>query len=117
MIMYKMCIREASKRVRGDCLFLDPKGASSTKLVLSSVSRALWFNDLSLASRLLRHAPIAADLIFIDNGLVCAYSYEDFESVFGEFFRVYHRTEVNRLQSDLAATTALTVEKQIKSRL
>ena len=38
-------------------------------------------------------------------------------SVFGEFFRVYHRTEVNRLQSDLAATTALTVKKQTKARL
>ena len=34
-----------------------------------------------------------------------------------DFFRAFHRTEVGRLQSDLTATTALTVKKQIKSRL
>ena len=117
LFIHKKCIREAAKRVRGDCLFLDPQGAFSNKLVLSSVSRALCLNDLSLAARLLRHAPIAADLIFVDRGLVCAYSYENFENVFGDFFRVYHRTEVGRLQSDLAATSAPIIQKQIKSRL
>jgi hypothetical protein len=115
--VYKKCIREAAKRVRGDCLFLDPQGALSTKLVLSSVSRALWFNDLPLASRLLRHAPTAAELIYIDNGVVSAYCYEKFEMIFGDFFRVYHRTEVGRLQADLAATSAPTIKRQIKSRL
>ena len=78
---------------------------------------ALWFNDLSLATRIIRHAPIAADLIFVERGLVCAYSYAVFESTFVDFFRVYHRTEVGRLQSDLTSTTALTVKKQIKPRL
>ena len=34
LFVYKKCIREAAKRVRGDCLFLDPQGALSTKLVL-----------------------------------------------------------------------------------
>ena len=90
--------------------FLDPQGALSTKLVLSSVSRALWFNDLPSASRLLRHAPTAAELIYIDNGVVSAYCYEKFETFFGDFFRVYHRTEVGRLHADLAATTAPTIK-------
>jgi hypothetical protein len=70
-----------------------------------------------LASRLLRHAPTAAELIYIDNGVVSAYCYEKFELVFGDFFRVYHRTEVGRLQADLAATAAPTIKRQIKSRL
>ena len=83
--VFTKCIREAAKRVRGDCLFLDPQGAFSNKLVLSSVSRALWFNDLALASRIIRHAPIAAELIFIDRGSVCAFSYENFENVFADF--------------------------------
>ena len=49
--------------------------------------------------------------------MVCAYSYENFENVFDDFFRVYHRTEVGRLQSDLAATSAPTIKKQIESKL
>ena len=74
LIIYKKCLKEAAKRVRGECLFLDSQGAISAKLVLSSVSRALWFNNLTLAARLIRFPPIAEDLIFIDNGLVCAHS-------------------------------------------
>ena len=80
LYIYKKCIREAAKRVRGDCLFLDPQGAFSNKLVLSSVSRALWFNDLALATRIIRHAPIAAELIFIDRGSVCAFSFENLKT-------------------------------------
>ena len=97
--------------------FPGPQGAFSNKLIFSSVSRALWFDDLSLATRAIRHAPIAADLIFVDRGLVCAYSIEVFESTLVDFIRVYHRTEVGCLQSDLSPTTALTVKKQIKCRL
>ena len=41
LIIYKKCIREAAKRVCGDCSSWDPQGAFSAKLVLSSVSRAL----------------------------------------------------------------------------
>ena len=42
---------------------------------------------------------------------------ENFGNVFGDFFRVYQRTEVGRLQSDLAATSAPTIKKQVESRL
>ena len=110
-------MREAAKRVRNECLFLDSAVGESTKLVLSSVSCALWFNNLSLAKRLIRYSAIATDLIFIDGGKVCAHSYENLEKTFGDFFKVYHRTEVVRLQHDLLVTTALTIKKQIKSRL
>ena len=67
--------------------------------------------------RLLRFSPIAQDLIFIDKGVVCVRSYENFENTFGDFFRVYHRFEVAGLQADLIASIALIVKKQIKSRL
>ena len=112
LVIYKKCMTEVAKRVRGEYLFLDSQGAISAKLVLSSVSRALWFNNLSLAMRLLRFSPIAQDLIFIDKGIVCAHSYENFENTFGDFFRVYHRSEVARLQADLIAIIALTLKNE-----
>ena len=87
LMMYKKCIRAAAKRVRNECLFLDSSGAESTKLVLSSVSRALWFNNLSLAKRLVRYSDIATEPIFIDAGKVCAFSYGNFENTFGDFFK------------------------------
>ena len=92
-------MKEAAKKVRNECFFMDSSGDQSYKLVLSSVSRALWFNNLSLAARLLRYSPIAQDLIYIANGIVCAHSYENFEQTFGDFHRVYHRAEVSRLQA------------------
>ena len=117
LIIYKKCMREAAKRVRNECLFLDSSGGESTKLILSSVSRALWFNNISLAKKLLNSSSIASDPIFVDGGKVCAHSYENFENTFGDFFKVYHRSEVVRLQQDLQVTTAATIKKQIKSRL
>ena len=48
---------------------------------------------------------------------MCAHSYENLENAFGDFFKVYHRAEVVRLQQDLQVTTAATIKKQIKSRL
>ena len=41
----------------------------------------------------------------------------NFDNTFVDFFRVYHRREVERLQSDLSSTIAFAVKKQIKSRL
>ena len=83
LIIYKKCMKGAAKRVRGECHFLDSQDAISAKLVLSSVSRALWFNNLTLAARLIKFPTLAEDPIFID-GLVCAHSYETFENTFGD---------------------------------
>ena len=117
LIVYKKCLKEAARRVRNECLYLNPDGGEATKLVLASVSRALWFNNLSLAKHLIKFSGTAAQLIFIDAGSVIAHSYETFENIFGDFFKVYHRSEVVELQHAIAIESSLTLKKQLKSRL
>ena len=40
-----------------------------------------------------------------------------FEQIFGDFYNVFHRSEVSQLQTEIAATESLIVKKQLKSRL
>jgi len=61
---YNSCIKEAARRVRNESLFANPDGSEEKKLVLSSVSRALWFNNLGLARKLIDYSSSAKDLIF-----------------------------------------------------
>ena len=76
LVGYKFCIKEAARRVRNEALFTNPDGSGERKIVLSSISRALWFNNLPLAKKLLRWSTIASDLIYIKDYKVLAYSYE-----------------------------------------
>ena len=82
-------MREAARRVRNESLFQNPDGSAERKIVLSSISRSLWFNDLPLARKLLRWSSIAKDLIYIESFKVLAYSYENFEQIFGDFYNVF----------------------------
>ena len=117
LLIYKSCMREAARRVRNEALYFNPDGSAERKIVLSSISRALWFTDLPLARKLLRWSSIAKDLMHMDDCKVLAYSYENFEQVFGDFYNVFHRSEVTQLQTEIAATDSLIVKKQFKSRL
>ena len=103
--------------MRNESLFTNPDGSAEKKIVWSSISRALWFNNLPLAERLIRWSSIASDLIYIEDRKVLAYSYETFEQIFGDFYNVFHRSEVTQLQNEIAATESLIVKKQLKSRL
>ena len=82
LLAYKDCMREAARRVRNESLYSNPDGSAERKIVLSSISRSLWFNNLPLARKLLRWSTLAKDLIYIVDRKVLAYSYETFERIF-----------------------------------
>ena len=115
LLSYKSCMREAARRVRNESRFLNPDGSAEGKIALSSISRALWFNDLPLARKLLRWSSIAKDPIYIEEYKVLAFPYENFEQIFGDFHNVFHRSEVNQLQNEIAATESLIVKKQFQA--
>ena len=85
-------------------------------MVLSSVSRALWFNNLGLAKKLIDYSSSAKDLIFIEDSQVKAFSFQAFETIFGDFFNVYHSSQVQQLQQQIASTSIMQ-KRQLKSRL
>ena len=82
LLTYKDCMKEAARRVRNETLYLNPDGSAERKIVLSSISRALWFNNLPLARKLLRWSAFAKDLIHIVDCKVLAFSYESCEQIF-----------------------------------
>ena len=71
-------------------------------MVLSSISRALWFNNLGLARKLIDYSASAKDLIFIGDSQVKAFSYKAFETIFGDFFNMYHSSQVQQIQKQMA---------------
>ena len=88
------CIKEAARRVRNEALYTNPDGSEEKKLVLSSVSRALWLNNLGLARKLIEYSASAKDLIYIEDSQVKAFSFQAFETIFGDFFNMYHSSQV-----------------------
>ena len=114
---YNACIKEAARRVRNEALFTNPDGTEEKRLVLSSISRALWFNNLGLARKLLDCSASAKDLIFIEDSQVKAYSYTAFETIFGDFFNIYHSSQVKEIQKQMVNATSVMQRKQLKSRL
>ena len=114
---YNSCIKEAARRVRNEALFSNPDGTEEKKLVLSSVSRALWFNNLGLARKLIEYSASAKDLIFIEDSQVKAFSFQAFESIFGDFFNMYHSSQVQEIQKQMTNATSVMQKKQLKSRL
>ena len=114
---YNSCLKEAARRVRNESLYKSPDGTEERKLVLFSVSRALWFNNLNLAKKLIDYSATAKDLIDIEEAQVKAHSFETFETIFGDFFNVYHSSQVQQLRQQMATTLSTMQKKQLKCRL
>ena len=73
-------------------LFKNPDGSEEKKLVLSSVSRALWFNNPSLVKKLIDYSAAAAkDLVFAEDAQVKAHSFVAFETTLGDLFTILLR--------------------------
>ena len=114
---YNSCLKEAARRVRNESFFANPDGSEEKKLVLSSVSRALWFNNLGLARKLIDYSASAKDLIYIEDSTVKAFSFQSFETIFGDFFNTYHSSQVQQIQIQMTNATSVMLKKQLKSRL
>ena len=92
---YNSSLKEAARRVRNESLFKNPDGTEEKKLVLSSVFRAPWFNNLNLARKLMDFSVTAEEVIYIEDAQVKAHSFETFEVIFEDFFNVYHSAQVS----------------------
>ena len=75
-------------------MFKNLDGSEEKELVLSSVSRALWFNNLGLARKLIDYSSSAKDLIFMKDAQVKPFFFQAFETIFGDLFNVYHSSQV-----------------------
>ena len=114
---YNSCIKEAARLVRNEALHTNPDGSEGKKLVLSSVSKALWFINLGLARKLIDYSASAKDLMFIEGSRAKAFPFQAFEPIFGDFFDMYHSSQVQQIQQQMVNATPVMQKKQLKSRL
>ena len=117
LICYKSCIREAARRVR-DRLFLeDPASDNAIRMTLSSISRAIWFNDVKLARRVFSSSSIARDLLEVRHGRVVCIDFHSFDSLFNEYHSKDLRNNIHTMGRLLSNVSSQNVKKQIKARI
>ena len=94
--------RESAIMVR-DKLFLDaPESQHSLLTRLASISRAIWYQDVKLASILILHSELGARFLKVDGGKVVLLNPTDFESQFVQAKEVHYQN----LKDELARESA-----------
>ena len=63
--LYKTCTKESARRVKLDLIYKSEDELKSQRLVLASISRAIWFNNAGLAKKLLNTSTMARDILII----------------------------------------------------
>lgn len=113
---FKICIREASKRVLWDIMH-DENRLQSQRLAFGIVFRAMWNNCFKVAKKLLRVSQIAMVPLHIIGGKVCCKNFDHF----GFASNVCHSASIGKnigqLKGDIAAASSANAKKQFKSRL
>jgi len=115
--VYKACIREAAKRTREHLLYSDAGSQESRRMAIASVSRAIWFNNVALARKLIAASDMGSQLLEVVGRRVYCKDYAYFDSLFDEVHLTLHNRQAQGLRRDLNRTISLTVRKQLKARL
>ena len=78
----KICIREAARRVRAELATRQDVSLQSMRMALASISRAICFNNVALASRLCKSSQLASDLLNIMGRAVECSDHTRFDEIF-----------------------------------
>ena len=114
---YKTCIQCAALCSRDAQRFSDMRGSDSVRLILESVSRALWKNDHKLARTLLNSTSLASSFIKIELGRVVAVCPEELESAYTFEKQSHLKREIRTLHTLSAQAVAPNERKQLKSKI
>ena len=63
LYLYNKIIQQAARRVRDGLFSSQPASTSSVRLVLSSMSRAIWRNDVRLGTKLIKSSDVAQQFL------------------------------------------------------
>ncbi len=80
----KICFRNAALHSRNAQSYTDANGNESFRLILESISRALWSNDTKLARTLIRSTSLASLFIHVDQGKVTPIYPEALEKAYSD---------------------------------
>jgi len=117
LFIYKKLLREASRHVRDFLLTHFPNGNESERMVIDSVGRAIWRQNLPLARTLVSTSPLAAQHLQIQGSTVALREPEAFEELFNSTRLAAKQSQARALKLELSRTTSAPTAKQLRSRL
>ena len=85
----KVCFREASKRVLLDIQHVEENSLEAQRIAFSFISRAIWFNNVCMAKKLLISSELAKLHLQILNGRASIIDPAFFEVAFNECHAKY----------------------------
>ena len=114
---HKILIREAANRTRDALCFRDDKGNETSRLVFESMARAIWFNNRSLAQKLIDHTAIGPSFLKIEHMQVSPIDPIAFEQAYRFEKSAHLKRTTTELRSQINATDSANERKQLKGRL
>ena len=116
--LFNSALRAIGREVRDHLLTHDPDGNDSKRLVLNSISRAVWGQKDRLARQLLRSSELARRHLYIDMDLgVMLIDPVKFDSEFNEVRLNDRNATIGRLQGDLGRAASSNTKKRVVSQL
>ena len=114
----KVCFKEASKVVLLDIQHDEENSIEAGRLAFSSMSRALWFNSVSLARKLLSSSELAKTDLCISGCKACVVNPAFFDVAFNEAHSIDYSTNIKEMRKQSSASTAsANLKKPLKSRV
>ena len=107
----KSCIHEAALFTRDTLLFSDSGGREQKRLVLESMARAIWNNDVKLTRILLKVSSLAILHLQIIDGKVSCLDPPSFEELYREEKEYYHSQNIARATESLQGASILDTAK------
>ena len=115
--VYKVCMKEAGRYVR-DAMQLEAKDENAAmRLLLATISRAIWFNKVSVARKVIQTSPLAAELLDISGATVACKDFVYSNALFDEVHRTYLQKDINAMRIVAGNASTANVRKQLKSRI
>ena len=111
----KVCFREASKLVLLDIQHDEENSLEAQRLAFSCISRAIWFNNVSLTKKLLISSELTRLHSQILNEKVSVINH--FYVAFNECHAKYFSVHVKSMKKQSASSTSANFKKQLKSRV
>ena len=118
LTVYKMCFKQVSKRVLLHIQHSEEDSIQAKRLAFASMSRALWFNNVSLAKRLLQSSELAKLHLCLSGGKVAIANPAFFDIAFNEVHAKYFEQHIQDLSSQIPlASTSANLGKQFQARI
>ena len=112
-----MCFKEAAKKTRDHLLFNNMEDPAVWKMIISTIVRVLWSNDVKLARRIISSSELANDLLEIRLDVVICRDHVLLEQYFSETFLEHWNRKVGRLRTKVAQAASPNLRKQLKAKL